>query len=99
MLEFLKESTGRRIAVFRSGDRLRLLQGFTSDTDLLVQAVNQTGASSLMGYQAELTGYPTDQPASPGPAPSESSPAAGSGHQSDMAAWEKLSAKIGRAHV
>jgi VWFA-related protein len=94
MLEFLKESTGRRIAVFFLGDRLRLLQGFTSDTDLLVQEVNQTGASSLMGYQAELTGYPTDQPASPGPAPSESSPAAGSGHQSDMAAWEKRSAKM-----
>ena len=67
MLEFLKKSSGRRIAIFYLGDRLRLLQGFTSDTDLLVQAAKQTLAPSSMGYQAELTGYPTTQPASPGP--------------------------------
>ena len=60
MVKFLKKSAGRRIAVFAIGDRLRLLQGFTSDTDLLLQAVNQTGTSSPMGYCAELTGFPTN---------------------------------------
>ena len=67
MLEFLKKSSGRRIAIFYLGDRLRLLQGFTSDTDLLANAANRTGIVSLKGYQAELTGYPTTPPASLGP--------------------------------
>ena len=67
MLEFLKKSGGRRIAIFYLGDRLRLLQGFTSDTDLLATAVNGTRAQSLIGYRAELTGYPTTPPASLGP--------------------------------
>jgi VWFA-related protein len=67
MLEFLKKSGGRRIAIFYLGDRLRLLQGFTSDTDLLADAVNGTRGTSLIGYRAELTGYPTPQPASLGP--------------------------------
>jgi hypothetical protein len=47
------------------GDRLRLLQGFTSNTDLLVLAVNQTSGPSLKGYWAELAGYPTARPAEP----------------------------------
>ena len=63
MLEFLKKSAGRRIAIFFLGDRLRLLQGFTSDTNLLGQAVNQTSGPSSKGYSAELTGYPTPPPA------------------------------------
>ena len=67
MVEFLKKSSGRRIAIFYLGDRLRLLQGFTSDTDLLANAVDGTGATSLIGYRAELTGYPTTPPASLGP--------------------------------
>lgn len=67
MLEFLKKSAGRRIAIFYLGDRLRLLQGFTSDTELLASAANRTGTASLRGYQAELAGYPATPPASLGP--------------------------------
>ena len=44
MLEFLKKSAGRRIAIFFLGDRLRLLQGFTSDTNLLKPAVHRRRA-------------------------------------------------------
>lgn len=40
VLEFLKENSGRRIAVFLLGDRLRIVQGFTQDTDSLVHAAN-----------------------------------------------------------
>jgi VWFA-related protein len=67
MQEFLKKSAGRRIAVFYLGDRLRLLQGFTSDADLLASAVNRTGFTSLRGYQAELTGYPPSETFAPNP--------------------------------
>jgi len=67
MLEFLKKSTGRRIAIFYLGDRLRLLQGFTSDTELLASAANRTGTASLKGYQAEMAGYPATSPVDPGP--------------------------------
>jgi VWFA-related protein len=74
MIDFLKRSRGRRIAIFVLGDRLRLLQGFTSDTDLLVQAVNQTNVLSFKGYQAILAGDPLSQPADDGPP----GPAAGS---------------------
>jgi len=74
MLKFLQKSAGRRIAIFFLGDRLRLLQGFTSDTDLLLHSVNQTGGSSLRGYHAELTGYPTTETNSPGAPPGGSGP-------------------------
>ncbi|MGO9937250.1 MAG: VWA domain-containing protein [Terracidiphilus sp.] len=67
MLEFLKKSAGRRIAIFYLGDRLRFLQGFTSDADLLASAVNRTGSTSLKGYQAELTGNPASQTFAPNP--------------------------------
>ncbi len=67
MLEFLQKSAGRRIAIFYLADRLRILQGFTSDTDLLASAVNRIGIASLKGYQAELAGYPAAPPASLGP--------------------------------
>ncbi len=40
MLEFLKKSAGRRIAIFYLGDRLRVLQGFTSDTDSIERAIS-----------------------------------------------------------
>lgn len=86
MLEFLKRSSGRRIAVFVLGDQFHLLQGFTSDTDLLVEAVNRIGGPSLMGHQAELTGYPTRQAASPAPPPPVSN--------RDEARWEGLSAAM-----
>ena len=42
MLEFIKKSTGRRIAAFVLGDRLRLLQGFTSDTELMERAISDS---------------------------------------------------------
>jgi VWFA-related protein len=92
MLEFVKNSSGRRLAIFYLGDRLRLLQGFTSDTDLLVQATKQTLAPSLMGYQAELTGYPATEidPSAP--------PASGScmatGHMTDQQAAEQCFAMV-----
>ena len=35
MLDFLKKNSGRKIAVFVLGDSLRLVQGFTSDTEQL----------------------------------------------------------------
>jgi len=92
MLAFLKKSAGRRIAIFFLGDRLRLLQGFTSDTDLLLQAVNQTGAPSLTGYQAELTGFPTNGAMATG-APVETGSAGGSGgRMSDADAFAQRSA-------
>lgn len=43
MLKFLKENTGRSIAVFLLGDRLRILQGFTQDTDSLEHAAASAG--------------------------------------------------------
>jgi VWFA-related protein len=67
MLEFLKKSAGRRIAIFYLGDRLRVLQGFTSDAGLLVQAVNQTNGSSSKGYWAEPAAAPTARPDHAGP--------------------------------
>jgi VWFA-related protein len=39
LVHFLKKSSGRRIAIFVLGDRLRLLQGFTSDVDLIERAL------------------------------------------------------------
>jgi VWFA-related protein len=86
MLEFLKRSSGRRIAVFVLGDRLHLLQGFTSDTDLLVEAVNRIGGPSLMGHHAELTGYPTSEATSPAPPNPVTN--------RDEARWEGLSAAM-----
>ena len=96
MLEFLKKSAGRRIAIFSLGDRLRLLQGFTSDSELLASAVNRTGGASLRGYRAELTGYPTSPPANPGPpmSPPATSGPPTSGTNLDEARWEKLSAEM-----
>ena len=38
MLEFLKKNRSRRIAIFLLGDRLRILQGFSQDTDLVERA-------------------------------------------------------------
>jgi VWFA-related protein len=38
MVEFLKKSAGHQIAIFVLSDRLRLLQGFTSDKELLERA-------------------------------------------------------------
>lgn len=43
MLEFLKKNSGRRIAIFVLGDRLRILQGFTQDTDSLEHAAANAG--------------------------------------------------------
>ena len=43
VLAFLKENSGRRIAVFLLGDHLRILQGFTQDTDSLVHAAANAG--------------------------------------------------------
>ena len=99
MLEFVKKSSGRRIAVLFLGDRLRILQGFTSDTDLLVQAVNQTCASSLKGYEAELTGYPTSPAADPGPPTDgtnspEGPPRGAYSGMTDAQAFEKRSAEM-----
>ncbi|PWU09620.1 MAG: hypothetical protein C5B47_03210 [Verrucomicrobia bacterium] len=68
MLEFLKKSSGRRIAVFVLGDRLRLVQGFTSDTDRLLTAVNHTGLTSLTGYDATLSEALTNETVPPQPA-------------------------------
>src|ERR1035438_1087857 len=42
MIKFLKKSPGRRIAVFVLGNRLRFLQGFTSDTDSIERAINDS---------------------------------------------------------
>jgi VWFA-related protein len=38
MVEFLKKNAGQQIAIFVLSDRLRLLQGFTSDKELLERA-------------------------------------------------------------
>ena len=86
MVEFLKRSAGRRIAIFALGDRLRLLQGFTSDTELLVQAANRTNEVSLKGYRAELAGYPVSPTASPGPPMT--------GMNRDEERWEKLTGEM-----
>jgi len=40
MLKFLRKSPGRRIAIFVLGNRLSLLQGFTSDTDSIERAIS-----------------------------------------------------------
>ena len=98
-------SVGRRIAIFVLADRLRLLQGFTSDTDLLLQSVNQTGASSLTGYRAELT-YREMREAAAAESPaagtgsvtgSGTAPATASGHPaSSTAAWEKRSGEMNK---
>jgi VWFA-related protein len=94
MVEFLKRSAGRRIAIFVLGDRLRLLQGFTSDTELLVSAVNRTGGVSLRGYRSDLTGYPVSPTPPPGsPTPMSGLPPAG-GRMTDMARWEMLTAEM-----
>jgi VWFA-related protein len=92
MLEFVKQSSGRRLAIFYLGDRLRLLQGFTSDTDLLLQATKQTLAPSLMGYQAEITGYPTT--ATDPTAPPTTGSCIPSGHMTDAQAAEQCFATV-----
>ena len=90
MVEFLKRSAGRRIAIFVLGDRLRILQGFTSDTDLLMQAANRTNVSSMKGYRGELTGYPVSPTAAPELPTSGSGRVPGPGGlMTDMEAWEK----------
>lgn len=40
MVNFLKKSMGRRIAIFVLGDRLRFLQGFTSDIDSIERVLS-----------------------------------------------------------
>ena len=42
MVKFLKKSPGRRIAIFVLGNRLRLLQGFTSDIESFERALNDS---------------------------------------------------------
>jgi VWFA-related protein len=42
MIKFLRKSPGRRIAIFVLGNRLRFLQGFTSDTDSIERAINDS---------------------------------------------------------
>ena len=46
MVEFIRRSAGRRIAIFVLGDRLRLLQGFTSDTEQLERVANGSGTTA-----------------------------------------------------
>ncbi len=46
MVDFIKKSAGRRIAIFALGDRLRLLQGFTSDTEQLERVANGPGTTA-----------------------------------------------------
>lgn len=94
MVDFLKRNPGRRIAIFALGDRLSLLQGFTSDTDVLVSAVNRAGSASLKGYRAELENASANQPASPKPSTSSQDVASAPGRETDMAAWEKRSAEM-----
>jgi VWFA-related protein len=78
MQQFLKENAGRRIAIFSLGDRLRLLQGFTSDPDLLASAAMRVGGVSLKGYRAELTGDPVSELASSGASTNGTNSPAGS---------------------
>ncbi len=55
MVEFLKRSAGRRIAIFALGDRLRLLQGFTSDPELIDRAMSD---SSTIPQRSNLSYSP-----------------------------------------
>ena len=45
MLDFLKKSSGRKIAVFVLGDSLHLVQGFTSDTEQLERTAGGAGTT------------------------------------------------------
>jgi VWFA-related protein len=45
MIRFLKKNPGRRIAIFVLGNRLRFLQGFTSDIDSIERAINDPAIS------------------------------------------------------
>ena len=46
MVDFIKKSAGRRIAIFVLADRLRLLQGFTSETEELERAASGSGTTA-----------------------------------------------------
>jgi len=46
MVDFIKKSGGRSIAIFVLGDRLRLLQGFTSDTEQLERTASASGTKT-----------------------------------------------------
>jgi len=45
MVDFIRKSGGRSIAIFTLGDRLHLLQGFTSDTEQLERAASGSGTT------------------------------------------------------
>lgn len=57
MSDFLKKNTGHQTAIFVLGDRLRLLQGFTSDTELLERAA--TGKATMQQRPALQAGAPS----------------------------------------
>jgi VWFA-related protein len=64
MVDFLTKNKGQQTAIFVLSDRLHMVQGFTSDTELLQRAANQPGArpqrSPLIAEAPSQTGMLTD---------------------------------------
>jgi hypothetical protein len=50
MVKFLKQSTGQPIALFVLSDRLHLLQGFTSNSELIQRAASDSSTPALGGH-------------------------------------------------
>jgi len=59
MLNFLKKNAGRKIAIFVLGDNLRMVQGFTSDTEELQRQASGAGTalnrSSQMNVDSSMS--------------------------------------------
>jgi len=64
MVKFLQQSTGQPIAIFVLSDRLHLLQGFTSDSELIQRAANHSSTmpkrQSLLATTPSATGMLAD---------------------------------------
>ena len=82
MAEFLRNNPGRRIAIFVLADRLRILQGFTTDTSLLARSLEaiKPMRTNLAADAIVVNGSsPTLESSVPGPPPTSISPTNGMG--------------------
>jgi len=78
MVEFLKKNAGQQIAIFVLSDRLRLLQGFTSDSELLERAATSQATETQRtawheGASSSAAAAPTASSGNKGPGTAQQS--------------------------
>ena len=87
MAEFLRNNSGRRMAIFVLADRLHIVQGFTADTSLLVRSLEAIKPTrTTLAADAIVLNGPAALPVSsiPGPPAPPVSPSNGMGPGASM---------------